>query len=195
MAQSPRVAWLTDDTRLYGLFACNDAMIASEKRSGWGGIRTHGTVTRTAVFKTAAFVHSATHPACHDALFCSVFLPSPGSRHAPKLILATRYSSVQHAPTWVSDNSQPSSSEAMSASHSTKAKAFKKPRKDFPLISHATFKRAKAIVKTTASVFVNRTRRRGGDRVVYQDSLGRHNPRTRYDSFPECRYPFGYRCV
>ena len=33
-----------------------------EQYSGWGGIRTHGTVTRTAVFKTAAFVHSATHP-------------------------------------------------------------------------------------------------------------------------------------
>ena len=34
-------------------------------RSGWGGIRTPGTVTRTAVFKTAALVHSATHPARH----------------------------------------------------------------------------------------------------------------------------------
>ena len=33
--------------------------------SGWGGIRTPGTVTRTAVFKTAALVHSATHPARH----------------------------------------------------------------------------------------------------------------------------------
>ena len=30
--------------------------------SGWGGIRTPGTVSRTAVFKTAALVHSATHP-------------------------------------------------------------------------------------------------------------------------------------
>jgi hypothetical protein len=29
---------------------------------GWGGIRTHGTLTRTAVFKTAAFNRSATHP-------------------------------------------------------------------------------------------------------------------------------------
>ena len=41
---------------------------ASESRasrntaSGWGGIRTPGTVTRTAVFKTAALDHSATHP-------------------------------------------------------------------------------------------------------------------------------------
>ena len=32
------------------------------KRSGWGGIRTHGTRKRTPVFKTGAFVHSATHP-------------------------------------------------------------------------------------------------------------------------------------
>jgi hypothetical protein len=29
---------------------------------GWGGIRTHGTLARTAVFKTAALNHSATHP-------------------------------------------------------------------------------------------------------------------------------------
>ena len=31
-------------------------------RSGWGGIRTHGTLARTLVFKTSALVHSATHP-------------------------------------------------------------------------------------------------------------------------------------
>ena len=30
--------------------------------SGWGGIRTPGTRKGTAVFKTAAFDHSATHP-------------------------------------------------------------------------------------------------------------------------------------
>ena len=30
---------------------------------GWGGIRTHGALARTAVFKTAALNHSATHPA------------------------------------------------------------------------------------------------------------------------------------
>ena len=30
--------------------------------SGWGGIRTPGTLSRTAVFKTAALDHSATHP-------------------------------------------------------------------------------------------------------------------------------------
>ena len=29
---------------------------------GWGGIRTHGTVARTPVFKTGALNHSATHP-------------------------------------------------------------------------------------------------------------------------------------
>ena len=29
---------------------------------GWGGIRTHGTLARTPVFKTGAFNHSATHP-------------------------------------------------------------------------------------------------------------------------------------
>src|SRR5919109_132550 len=32
------------------------------KVGGGGGIRTHGTVPRTAVFKTAAFNHSATPP-------------------------------------------------------------------------------------------------------------------------------------
>ena len=34
----------------------------AEKTSGWGEIRTPGAVSRTAVFKTAALVHSATHP-------------------------------------------------------------------------------------------------------------------------------------
>lgn len=29
---------------------------------GWGGIRTHGELAPTAVFKTAALNHSATHP-------------------------------------------------------------------------------------------------------------------------------------
>jgi hypothetical protein len=33
-----------------------------ETNGGWGGIRTHGTLARTAVFKTAAFNRSATHP-------------------------------------------------------------------------------------------------------------------------------------
>ena len=35
---------------------------------GWGGIRTHETVPRLAVFKTAAFNHSATHPEVRDAI-------------------------------------------------------------------------------------------------------------------------------
>jgi hypothetical protein len=34
----------------------------NETNGGWGGIRTHGTLARTAVFKTAAFNRSATHP-------------------------------------------------------------------------------------------------------------------------------------
>ena len=34
----------------------------SETQSGWAGIRTQGTRKGTAVFKTAAFDHSATHP-------------------------------------------------------------------------------------------------------------------------------------
>ena len=29
---------------------------------GWGGIRTHETLSRLPVFKTGAFNHSATHP-------------------------------------------------------------------------------------------------------------------------------------
>ena len=37
-------------------------MTRGHESSGWGGIRTPGTVSRTAVFKTAALVHSATHP-------------------------------------------------------------------------------------------------------------------------------------
>ena len=35
---------------------------AQLRMSGWAGIRTQGTRKGTAVFKTAAFVHSATHP-------------------------------------------------------------------------------------------------------------------------------------
>ena len=31
-------------------------------KGGWGGIRTHETLTRLPVFKTGAFDHSATHP-------------------------------------------------------------------------------------------------------------------------------------
>ncbi len=34
--------------------------------NGWGGIRTHGTVTGTPVFETGAFNHSATHPASRE---------------------------------------------------------------------------------------------------------------------------------
>jgi hypothetical protein len=30
--------------------------------SGWGGIRTPGALSYSTVFKTVAFVHSATHP-------------------------------------------------------------------------------------------------------------------------------------
>ena len=37
------------------------------RSGGWGGIRTHGTLARTAVFKTAALNRSATHPARADA--------------------------------------------------------------------------------------------------------------------------------
>ena len=36
--------------------------LGSRWHGGWGEIRTHGTRERTAVFKTAALNHSATHP-------------------------------------------------------------------------------------------------------------------------------------
>ena len=32
------------------------------ENGGWGGIRTHGTVSRTPVFKTGSLNHSDTHP-------------------------------------------------------------------------------------------------------------------------------------
>src|SRR5262249_9359003 len=35
-----------------------------DPQGGWGGIRTHGGVSPTAVFKTAALNRSATHPVC-----------------------------------------------------------------------------------------------------------------------------------
>lgn len=37
--------------------------LPKNKNGGWGGIRTHGTLSRTPVFKTGAFNRSATHPA------------------------------------------------------------------------------------------------------------------------------------
>ena len=36
--------------------------VLHKRSSGWGGIRTPVAVSRQAVFKTAALVHSATHP-------------------------------------------------------------------------------------------------------------------------------------
>ena len=39
----------------------------AQETSGWERIRTSGTGTRTAVFKTAALDHSATHPSCYMA--------------------------------------------------------------------------------------------------------------------------------
>src|SRR5579875_1445516 len=48
-----------------GLWAKVHTFPEPEKRmsGGWGGIRTHDTLARMAVFKTAAFSRSATHPA------------------------------------------------------------------------------------------------------------------------------------
>jgi hypothetical protein len=47
---------------------------AAKTKNGWGGIRTPGTVTRTAVFKTAALDHSATHPDLLFTVFYSFLL-------------------------------------------------------------------------------------------------------------------------
>src|ERR1700761_8415857 len=53
------------------LWSFNDSLsprsILKEVVGGWGGIRTHGTLTRTAVFKTAALNRSATHPVAGEA--------------------------------------------------------------------------------------------------------------------------------
>ncbi len=54
--------WIVLHQRL-GLHNTVDCrMLFGEFLSGWGGIRTPGPVSRSAVFKTAAFDHSATHP-------------------------------------------------------------------------------------------------------------------------------------
>ncbi len=42
--------------------SCNTEPNGANEKSGWGGIRTPGRVATSAVFKTAALVHSATHP-------------------------------------------------------------------------------------------------------------------------------------
>jgi hypothetical protein len=37
---------------------------SAKQNGGWGGIRTHGALARTPVFKTGALNRSATHPGC-----------------------------------------------------------------------------------------------------------------------------------
>ena len=53
---------------------------------GWGGIRTHGTLTRTAVFKTAALNRSATHPwACRYSILAGpARFADPEGRFRPR---------------------------------------------------------------------------------------------------------------
>jgi hypothetical protein len=38
--------------------------VSAKQNGGWGGIRTHGALARTPVFKTGALNRSATHPGC-----------------------------------------------------------------------------------------------------------------------------------
>ena len=49
--------------------AGNRRNLANPTRSGWGGIRTPAGLSPRAVFKTAAFDHSATHPARYFTVF------------------------------------------------------------------------------------------------------------------------------
>ena len=43
--------------------------VERENTGGEGGIRTHGTLARTPVFKTGAFNHSATSPDAETCMF------------------------------------------------------------------------------------------------------------------------------
>tara|TARA_R110002167_G_scaffold28168_6_gene95163 strand:- start:1023 stop:1532 length:510 start_codon:yes stop_codon:yes gene_type:complete len=63
---SEHLAAGSDEVRLPGL----DQRIGQKINGGWGGIRTHGTLSRTPVFKTGAFNRSATHPATFRAISC-----------------------------------------------------------------------------------------------------------------------------
>lgn len=54
----------------------------AEMDGGWGGIRTHETRERLAVFKTAAFNHSATHPEPRNRLIAPR-CPRPARQDAP----------------------------------------------------------------------------------------------------------------
>ncbi len=47
----------------------NTIFCAAKKYNGGGGIRTHGTLAGTLVFKTSAFSRSATPPEDHDPVF------------------------------------------------------------------------------------------------------------------------------
>jgi hypothetical protein len=68
-------------------FDFRDRLVVEPKaavKSGWRGIRTPGTVTRTAVFKTAALNHSAIHPV-HAITSGRLTAPVVRFRFYPKL--------------------------------------------------------------------------------------------------------------
>gem|GEM_PF-5657604 len=60
-------------------------VIGFQKNGGEGGIRTHGTITGTAVFKTAAFNRSATSP------YSNNILTRPFSNHSARQNSARNY--------------------------------------------------------------------------------------------------------
>jgi hypothetical protein len=75
---------LTKNEILWELFA---------NAGGGGGIRTHGAVSRTTVFKTVALNHSATPPECRRLAHKSLKMQAESNDRLPRLRLA-RFSSL-----------------------------------------------------------------------------------------------------
>ena len=65
-------------------------MITRKSSGGGGGIRTHGTLTRTPVFKTGAFDRSATPPACEPRTHARLILKDEPERNTSAVTRLTR---------------------------------------------------------------------------------------------------------
>jgi hypothetical protein len=74
------------------------ARLCEALQNGWGGIRTHGTLTSTPVFKTGAFNRSATHPTISFnplfyVFFCGFTITAKNPQHTSRV---ERSDIIQH---------------------------------------------------------------------------------------------------
>src|SRR5262249_4328184 len=110
--------------------------------SGWGGIRTHGGLSPTPVFKTGALNRSATHP---DLSFSAAFPLPPQLAHGTGWLTPAGLKAAKTTPARMTEqvsrhHLQPSSGDAVA-----KSTIARKSRPDFPLLSHASGRWAKKV--------------------------------------------------